>query len=96
MTRGELVSTIVRMVDKGARIQDICAAVDLKQGAVYTIIREHRPNRARQKHARWSDKRAKIRALAGPPARASAARIAELVNCSTAYVHRILSEEPPK
>lgn len=77
---------LLRDADTGAKVAALAARHGLSASQVYRILREHRPDRPRSSRRRTSDKPAKIVALAASGA--SAARVAELLGVSRAYVYR--------
>lgn len=84
------VQQILDMIDGGAHPVAVIAATGLSSAYVYTVLREHRPERKRAPRTRTSDK---VQMIVGLRSRGLApARIAVLCACSEAYVYRILAE----
>ena len=86
-----LVKAILKRNDAGEDVAAISAAENVGFGYVYTILREHRPDRPRQPRTRTSEKRKLILGLLA--ARIPPARVAFLAQCSRAYVYRLMDEE---
>lgn len=86
-----LTQSILARHDAGEDVATITAAENKSFGFVYGVLREHRPDRARQPRTRTSAKRKLILGLlaAGikPP------RAAFLASCSNAYVYKLQEEE---
>ncbi len=72
-------------------VEDIAARVNLGQGRIYALLRQHRPNRPRHPRRRTSELPAQVRGLTakgiGP------ARIAALLGVTRQYVYKILAEQ---
>jgi hypothetical protein len=83
--------SILFLLDQGLTPAQIAAALGLKVGKVYAVLRKERPGRTRAPRSRTSAKRALVIALA--QAGVGATRIAVLCEVSRAYVYRILQEE---
>jgi transposase len=83
-----IVSKILALADRGQSADAIAAAVERSAGYVYSVLREHRPDRPRKVHKTRSDLPRKIAALhlAGKETVA----IAEKLAVSRAYVYRHL------
>jgi hypothetical protein len=86
-----LVQSILRRHDANESVATIAAAESVSFGHVYTVLREHRPNRQRQPRTRTSERRKLILGLlAGgiaPP------RVAFLAECTPTYVYKLAKEE---
>jgi hypothetical protein len=74
-----IVTKILKLADRGQSASDIAAAVSKSPGYVYSVLREHRPDRKRKAHKTRSDKPRMIAGLydQGIPA----ARIAVVLGC---------------
>lgn len=77
---------ILALSDAGSHPADIATALSVSPSYVYTILREHRPDRERKPRACTSNKPDQIRALF--KVNKNAARTAKLLKCSRAYVYR--------
>jgi hypothetical protein len=83
-------SKILAAADAGTPVADIAAANKLSAGRVYSILREHRPDRARKARRTTSDIPRKVRGLKAKGM--APTRVAFLLGVTPAYVYRILSE----
>jgi hypothetical protein len=87
----DLTEAILKRHDRGENVATISAGEDVGFGYVYSVLREHRPDRARQPRTRTSKKRKLILGLLDkgilPP------RVAFLAECSPAYVYKLIQEE---
>jgi hypothetical protein len=50
-----IVTKILKLADRGQSASDIAAAVSKSPGYVYSVLREHRPDRQRKAHKTRSD-----------------------------------------
>ncbi len=82
---------ILKRHDAGELVEAIAKAESCTPGYVYGILRRERPKRKRKPRASTSELVPKIRGMAQT---IKPARIAELIGCSRAYVHKVLSETP--
>lgn len=86
-----LAEKILMRHDRGEDVETIRNAEGVGFGYVYSVLREHRPERKRQPRTRTSAKRKLILGLLtrgiAPP------RVAFLAQCSPAYVYKLLDEE---
>lgn len=84
------VEQVLKRADDGERVPKIAKAAGVKTGRIYALLRKHRPERERSSRTRTSMVPQQVLALhktgAGP------SRIAELLDVSRQYVHRIISE----
>lgn len=83
-----LPASILTLCDRGQSPAEIAAALGVSAGYVYKVLRDERPDRPRKSRRQTSEKPAQIRALAAREI--AVPRIAFLLDCSTAYVYRIL------
>jgi len=89
-----LIASILVQHDDGERdVAAIASACRVSPGYVYGVLREHRPDRERKPRARTGKKREKVLRLIARGK--SAGEIARQVECSRAYVHRLIGEIPP-
>lgn len=81
---------ILKLADADHSASEIAAALEVSAGYVYSVLREHRPNRKRKAHKTRSDKPRMIAGLhdQGIPA----ARIAAVLGVSRAYVYSELGK----
>lgn len=79
---------ILRLADRDTSVSDIADHLALTPGRVYTVLRQHRPDRPRKSRRETSELRPKILGLHDRGIKPS--RIAFLLECSRAYVYRIL------
>lgn len=87
----DLITAILVRNDRGEDVETIRRAEGVSMGYVYSVLREHRPNRERKPRTRTSQKRKLILGLlvrGHQPA-----RVAVLAQCTPAYVYRLLDEE---
>lgn len=87
----DLIKAILNRHDRGETVEEIRTGEGIGFGYVYSVLREHRPDRARKPRTRTSEKRKLILGLLanGIPAR----RAAFLAECSPAYVYKLMQEE---
>ena len=83
---------ILSFFDGGYTPPQIVAAMHLSAGKVYAVLRQHRPARARAPRTRTSVVPAQVLALHAE--KIGAARIADLLQVSRAYVYAILKSQP--
>lgn len=87
----DLIKAILERSDRGETVEQIRQAEGVGFGYVYSVLREHRPERKRQPRTRTSEKRKLILGLlAGGIA---APRVAFLAQCTPAYVYKLMQEE---
>lgn len=86
-----LTASILARHDNGETVEQIRIGEGCGFGYVYSVLREHRPDRGRQPRTRTSKKRKLIIGLLATR-KISAARIAFLAKCSPAYVYRLSDE----
>jgi hypothetical protein len=86
-----LVQSILARHDRGETVEQIRIAEGKGFGYVYSVLREHRPNRKRKPRARTSEKRKLIIGLLAAGIRAP--RVAFLASCSPAYIYKLQDEE---
>jgi hypothetical protein len=87
----DLIKAILERHDRGETVEQIRQAEGVGFGYVYSVLREHRPERRRQPRTRTSEKRKLILGLlAGGIA---APRVAFLAQCTPAYVYKLMQEE---
>jgi len=82
---------ILRLNDEGKFPADIATSLGITPGRVYTVLREHRPDRKRKPRPCTSNKPAMIRSLSAEKIKPS--RIAFLLKCSRAYVYRHIGDK---
>ena len=81
---------ILDLLDAGTSPVDIVRLTDLSRTYVYAVLRKHRPARARAPRTRTSER---VPMIIGLRSRGrGVGRIAELCECSQAYVYRVLAE----
>ena len=80
---------ILALSDQQTPVDQLATAYDLSPSQVYTILREHRPDRARKARRRSSEKRDMILGLSAKGHEPE--RVAFLAGCSKAWVYRILA-----
>jgi hypothetical protein len=87
----DLIEAILKRHDEGETVEQIRTAEGVGFGYVYSVLREHRPDRKRQPRTRTSEKRRLILGLLvsqiAPP------RVAFLAECTPAYVYKLMQEE---
>jgi hypothetical protein len=87
----DLIKAILKRHDRGETVEQIRQAEGVGFGYVYSVLREHRPERRRQPRTRTSEKRKLILGLLAsnikPP------RVAFLAECSPAYVYALMKQE---
>lgn len=76
------------LLEKDASV--VASALAVSINTVYAVLRRYRPDRKRKPRPRLSDKRRQILGLASCGYKA--ARVAELVGVSKAYVYRVLAD----
>lgn len=86
-----LTAKILARHDAKESVATIADGEDVSFGYVYGVLREHRPDRARQPRTRTSEKRKLILGLLAngilPP------RAAFLAECTPAYVYALIKQE---
>lgn len=87
----QAIAIIRRLCDAGATVAEMQAATGLKQSRIYSLLREHRPDRPRQARRCTSDVPFKVRGLVGQGI--APRRAAELLGVTPAYVYAILSAD---
>lgn len=85
-----LTEAILKRHDAGETVEEIRTAEGCGFGHVYSVLREHRPNRPRKPRTRTSEKRKLILGLLAGGIKAP--RVAFLASCTPAYVYKILEE----
>jgi DNA invertase Pin-like site-specific DNA recombinase len=88
------IEEILARTDAGQDVAMIADALDLSQGYVYGVLREHRPKRKRKTHRQWSHYRDEIVRLAKEEGM-NAPEIADELNITRACVYKWLPKAPP-
>jgi hypothetical protein len=86
-----LTQSILARHDRDETVEQIRIAEGKGFGYVYSVLREHRPDRARKPRTRTSEKRKLILGLLAGGIKAP--RVAFLASCAPAYVYKIMDEE---
>jgi hypothetical protein len=85
-----IVTKILKLADRGQSASDIAVTVSKSPGYVYSVLREHRPDRQRKAHKTRSDNPRMIAGLHDQGIKP--ARIAVVLGVSRAYTYSELKK----